>query len=164
VELFEGSIAENICRFETEADPKAILNAALAADVHKLILSLPNGYSTRIGEGGMALSAGQRQRVALARALYGNPFVIVLDEPSSNLDAEGEEALTQAILAVRARGGIAIIIAHRPSALAGVDQVLVMENGTATMFGGKDDVLKAIMRPVSLPATTPRVTAQAARR
>jgi ATP-binding cassette, subfamily C, type I secretion system permease/ATPase len=163
VELFEGSIAENICRFERNADPKAILDAAVATDVHKLILSLHGGYGTRIGEGGMALSAGQRQRIGLARALYGDPFIIVLDEPSSNLDAEGEEALTQAILAVRGRGGIAIIIAHRPSALAAVDQVLVMENGSASMLGKKEDVLNAVMRPVPLPATTPRVTAQAAR-
>jgi PrtD family type I secretion system ABC transporter len=164
VELFEGTIAENICRFDKSADPKAILGAAQAANVHKLILSFPAGYATRIGESGMALSAGQRQRVALARALYGNPFFIVLDEPSSNLDSEGEEALTQAILGVRDRGGVAIIIAHRPSALAAVDQVLVMENGAAGMFGKKDDVLRAVMRRVPLPAANlSRVTAQVVR-
>jgi PrtD family type I secretion system ABC transporter len=165
VELFEGSIAENICRFDKSADPKAILGAAQAANVHRLILTFHAGYATRIGEGGMALSAGQRQRIALARALFGNPFFIVLDEPSSNLDSEGEEALTQAILGVRDRGGVAIVIAHRPSALAAVDQVLVMENGAASMFGKKDDVLRAVMRPVPLPAATlPRVTAHAVRR
>ena len=164
VELFEGTIAENICRFDKSADPKAILGAAQAANVHKLILSFHAGYATRIGEGGMALSAGQRQRVALARALFGNPFFIVLDEPSSNLDSEGEEALTQAILGVRDRGGVAIIIAHRPSALAAVDQVLVMENGAASMFGKKDEVLRAVMRRVPLPAANlSRVTAQAVR-
>ena len=129
VELFDGPVARNICRFEKNAEPAAIVAAAQAAGVHKLVLSLPDGYGTLIGESGMALSAGQRQRIALARALYGNPFLVVLDEPSSNLDSEGEEALTQAILSVRARGGIAIIIAHRPSALAAVDHVLIMEHG-----------------------------------
>jgi ATP-binding cassette subfamily C protein len=146
VELFDGPIARNICRFEKNAEPAAIVAAAQAAGVHKLILSLPDGYGTLIGEGGMALSAGQRQRIALARALYGNPFLVVLDEPSSNLDSEGEEALTQAILSVRARGGIPIIVAHRPSALAAVDQVLIMEHGAIKIFGDKDDVLKRVVR------------------
>src|SRR6185312_714265 len=99
------------------AEAESIVAAAQAAGVHKLILSLPSGYGTRIGELGMAISAGQRQRIALARAMFENPFLIVLDEPSSNLDAEGEEALTQAILNIRARGGILVVIAHRPSAL-----------------------------------------------
>ena len=110
--------------------------------MHELIVRLPDGYETQIGEGGAALSAGQRQRIALARALYGDPFLVVLDEPNSNLDAEGEQALTQAILGVRARGGIVIVIAHRPSALAGVDQVLVMATGRAQAFGPKDEVLR----------------------
>jgi PrtD family type I secretion system ABC transporter len=147
VELFDGAIALNIARFDQNADAGAVLEAARAAGVHQLILSLPNGYSTRIGEGGMALSAGQRQRIALARALYGNPFLVVLDEPSSNLDAEGEEALTQAILNVRSRGGIAIVVAHRPSAIAGVDHVLVMAEGKVQSFGPKEEVLKKVLRP-----------------
>ena len=96
----------------------------------------------------MALSGGQRQRLALARVLYGEPFLMVLDEPNSNLDGEGEQALTQAIASVRARGGIAVVIAHRPSALAMVDQVLVMANGEAKAFGPRDEVLRRAVRPV----------------
>jgi len=155
VELFEGTVAANISRFDTDTNPQKVLAASVAAGVHKLILSMPDGYGTKIGEGGMALSAGQRQRVALARALYGDPFLVVLDEPSSNLDAEGEEALTQAIFGVRARGGIPIIVAHRPSALAAVDHVLVMDAGSARMFGEKDDVLKAVLRPTA-PVAMPK--------
>jgi ATP-binding cassette subfamily C protein len=111
-----------------------------------MILRLPKGYETEIGEAGMALSGGQRQRVALARALYRDPFVVVLDEPNSNLDNEGEVALTEALLKVRARGGIAIVIAHRPSALAGLDQVLVMGGGKQMSFGPKDEILSNFVR------------------
>jgi ATP-binding cassette, subfamily C, type I secretion system permease/ATPase len=142
VELFAGTVVQNIARFDPNPDPKAILAAAQDANVHQLILRLPDGYKTQVGEGGQALSAGQRQRIALARALYGEPFLIVLDEPNSNLDAEGEQALTEAVLGIRARGGIAIVIAHRPSALAGVEHVLVMAEGKAQWFGPKDEVLK----------------------
>jgi ATP-binding cassette subfamily C protein len=148
IELFEGTIAQNIARFEPDPNPEAIIRAAEQAGVHDLIVRLPHGYETRIGEGGMALSGGQRQRLALARVLYGEPFLIVLDEPNSNLDGEGEQALTQAIASVRARGGIAVVIAHRPSALAMVDQVLVMANGEAKAFGPRDEVLRRAVRPV----------------
>ena len=147
VQLFSGNIAQNIARFEPEPDPELVISAAKAAGVHELILRLPEGYETEIGEGGSALSAGQRQRIALARALYRDPFLVVLDEPNSNLDAEGDEALTQAIRSVRARGGIAIIVAHRPSALAAVDLVMVMAQGKAQLFGPKDEVLGKIARP-----------------
>jgi ATP-binding cassette subfamily C protein len=159
VELFAGTVAQNIARFEPEPDPDDIIAAAKAAGVHDLILRLPDGYQTEIGEGGVALSAGQRQRIALARALYQDPFLVVLDEPNSNLDAEGEEALTQAILGVRARGGIAIVIAHRPSALAGVDMVLVMAHGKARLFGPKEEVLAKMRSPG--PATPLKVVAEA---
>ena len=111
-----------------------------------MIVNIPTGYETQIGEQGVALSAGQRQRIALARALYGNPFLVVLDEPNSNLDAEGEEALTQAILGVRARGGIVLVVAHRPSALAAVDHVLALAGGRQQAFGPKDEVLSRMMR------------------
>jgi ABC-type protease/lipase transport system fused ATPase/permease subunit len=112
-----------------------------------MILRLPEGYETRIGEGGAALSAGQRQRIALARALFGDPFLVVLDEPNSNLDAEGDEALTQAILGARKRGAIVIVVAHRPSALQGVDHVLAMANGRVQGFGPKEEVLRKVLEP-----------------
>src|SRR5262249_53076901 len=113
VELFDGTVAQNITRFAAEPDPAATVAAARAAGVHELILRVPQGYDPRIGEAGASLSAGQRQRVALARALYGDPFLVVLDEPNSNLDAEGEEALTRAIAGVRMRRGIVVVVAHR---------------------------------------------------
>jgi len=140
--LFEGTIAQNIARFRRNASSGQIVAAANVAGVHELILHLPRGYDTRIGEGGTALSAGQRQRIALARALYDDPFLVVLDEPNSNLDAAGDAALARAVAAVRARGGIVIVIAHRPSALANLDHVLVMGNGQQQAFGPKDDVLR----------------------
>jgi ATP-binding cassette, subfamily C, bacterial PrsD len=152
VELFAGTVAQNIARFESSADPETVIAAAKAAGIHEMILHLPEGYETDIGEGGTSLSAGQRQRLALARALHGDPFLVVLDEPNSNLDAEGEQALTQAILGVRARGGIAVVIAHRPSALAGVDLVLTMTDGKVQAFGPKDEVLnKVLRRPPAQP-------------
>lgn len=148
IELLAGSVSENISRFEEEPDPAAIFAAAQAAGVHEMILRLTDGYETQIGDSGAVLSAGQRQRIALARALYGNPFLVVLDEPNSNLDAEGDAALTEAILSVRARGGIAVIVAHRPSALSAVDHFLAMANGRVQSFGTKEEVLgKVLQRP-----------------
>ncbi len=146
VELFDGSIAINIARFDPKATPAAVLEAARAAGAHDLILSFPEGYGTKVGEGGMALSAGQRQRIGLARAFYGNPFLVVLDEPSSNFDSEGEEALTEAILSVRRRGGIVVVIAHRPKALDSLDHVLVIAEGRVQSFGRKEDVLNKVLR------------------
>ena len=162
VELFAGTIAENIARFTPGADPSGTIAAARAAGIHELVLRLPEGYATAIGEGGAGLSAGQRQRIGLARALYADPFLVVLDEPNANLDAEGENALTQAILGVRRRGGICIVVAHRPSALAAVDLVMVMAEGRVETFGPKDEVLKRVLRsapvhaeaePVPVPVT-----------
>jgi ATP-binding cassette subfamily C protein len=151
VELFDGSIAENISRFDQNADPKAIIDAARSAGVHELIVSLSEGYETCMGDSGSRLSAGQRQRIVLARALYGDPFLVVLDEPNSNLDSEGEAALSKAILGIRSRGGIAVVIAHRANALAAVDHVLVLSQGRLQVFGPKDEVLRtASPRPGAL--------------
>ena len=129
--------------------------------MHELILGLPDGYQTQIGEGGSALSAGQRQRIGLARALYGAPFLVVLDEPNANLDGDGDEALTRAVKSVRARNGIVIVVAHRPSALAGVDMLLVMRGGRLHLFGPKETVLKETIQPAQ-PLAPPRRLAGAA--
>jgi ATP-binding cassette subfamily C protein PrsD len=153
VELFDGTVAENICRFDPNTDAEAIIAAAKAAGVHDLIVGLRDGYGTQIGEQGEALSAGQRQRIALARALYRDPFLIVLDEPNSNLDAEGELALTRAMLAVTARGGIVVIVAHRPNMLDAVDRVLVLNQGRVQAFGPKDEVFARLfpgLKPVAI--------------
>jgi ATP-binding cassette subfamily C protein len=139
--LFDGTIAQNISRFDRDADPAAILAAARAAGFHSHLLNLPAGYDTRIGSGGVELSAGQRQRLALAQALYREPFLVVLDEPNSNLDAEGEQALKAAIAGIRARGGIAVVIAHHRGILAAVDQVLVLRSGECIAFGPRDTLL-----------------------
>ena len=152
VELFAGTLAQNIARFDPGASAETITAAAKAAGAHELILRLPEGYDTRIGPDGAGLSAGQAQRIGLARALYGDPFLVVLDEPNANLDGDGEAALTRAIARIRARGGICVVIAHRPSALAAVDFVLVMGDGRAVRFGPRDEVLRKVLRPTPVPA------------
>lgn len=151
VELFEGTIAQNISRFSNEADPNAVIAAAKAAGAHELILRFEKGYETDIGEAGSALSAGQRQRIGLARALYGEPFLVVLDEPNANLDADGEAAVIRAIASIRERKGIAIVVAHRPSAIAATDYVLMMEEGRMRAFGPRDDVLSKVLK-AAVPA------------
>ncbi|WP_417668688.1 type I secretion system permease/ATPase [Roseibium sp.] len=152
LQLFDGTIAENIARFRSDASAEAIIEAASLADVHDLIVGLPEGYNTIIGRGGRTLSAGQRQRIALARALYKDPFLIVLDEPNSNLDSEGEAALTAAIKTMRERGSIVVVIAHRPSAIATVDKILCLQEGRVAAFGPKDEVLKKVVAPVAANA------------
>ena len=151
IELFDGTICENIARMNVKPDADAVLRAAKAAGAHELILRLPNGYDTAIGEGGEALSGGQRQRVALARALYGDPFLVVLDEPNSNLDNDGELALRQAITNLKTRGAIVVLIAHRPSVLAVCDHILVLANGEQKDFGSRDEIMQRMTRPVAAP-------------
>jgi PrtD family type I secretion system ABC transporter len=141
VSLLDGTVAENISRFDAENDSRAIVAAAQAAGIHEMVVRLPDGYRTKLGAQGAALSAGQRQRIGLARALYKDPFLVVMDEPNSNLDGEGEAALTEAIKGIRARGGIAMVIAHRPSALVAVDLVAVIQNGRLTAFGPKEEII-----------------------
>ena len=144
VELFEGTIAQNIARFDPDATPQMIIDAATTANVHMMIIGMDKGYETVIGENGAILSAGQRQRIGLARALYGNPFLVVLDEPNSNLDADGEAALSAAILSIKQRGCIVVLIAHRSSAIANVDLIAVIETGKLRAFGPKDDILRSL--------------------
>ena len=153
VSLLDATIGQNICRLDPDADSKKILDAAMAAGVHEMIVRMPQGYNTELGPNGTALSAGQRQRIGLARALYDNPFLIVLDEPNSNLDADGESALTQAMLSVRARGGIVVVVAHRPSALAAVDLIGVIQNGRLSAFGPKDEIFA---QQLKLQSTSPQ--------
>jgi ABC-type protease/lipase transport system fused ATPase/permease subunit len=165
VALLDGTIEDNIARLEEAPDPRAVVSAAMAAGVHLMIVRMPDGYKTELGPQGASLSGGQRQRIGLARALYGDPFLVVLDEPNSNLDAEGEAALTAAIENVKRRGGIVVVIAHRPSALAAVDTVAVVQNGRMTAFGPKEEVLAAILHPsapVAVPAAATKVKERAA--
>jgi ATP-binding cassette subfamily C protein len=151
VELFAGSVAQNICRFDPDAGSDSIITAAKEAGVHEMIIKMRDGYDTQIGEQGTALSAGQAQRVALARALYGNPFLIVLDEPNSNLDTEGDEALTRAVRAARERGAIVVVVAHRPVGIEAVDQLLVLKDGRMQAFGPKETVLGQVLQRVAPP-------------
>ncbi|WDR02928.1 ATP-binding cassette domain-containing protein [Devosia algicola] len=150
VQLLEGTVADNIGRFSASHDTEAILRAARAARVHDLIVTMPDGYETRVGENGSILSAGQRQRIGLARALYGDPFLLVLDEPNSNLDMDGDQALTEAIADARGRGAIVVVVAHRPSAIAALNKVLFMREGRQVAFGNKDAVLSQISAPPTI--------------
>lgn len=143
IELFSGTIQENIARF-TEASPEQVIEAAKMADVHELIMTLPQGYDTEIGNAGMALSGGQRQRIGLARALFGNPSFIVLDEPNANLDTEGEDALMRALQALKQRGATTILITHRSRILKFLDKILVMKEGGVNLFGPADEILSLL--------------------
>jgi ATP-binding cassette subfamily C protein PrsD len=168
VSLFDGTVAENICRFDEGADSDAILKAAQVAGVHDLILRLPEGYSTRIGQGGISLSAGQRQRIGLARAVFGDPFLVVLDEPNANLDTDGENALSRAIQILRHNKSIVIVISHRPSALTSLNMAMVLYEGKSIAFGPCEEIFARVRRQTEQagaagrPAVVPN--AKAARR
>ncbi len=143
IELFDGSISENICRFG-EQDAEMIVAAAKLAGVHELILRLPQGYDTIIGGAGGMLSGGQRQRIGLARAVYGEPRFMVLDEPNSNLDDQGERELVEAIHRIKEQGCTIVIISHRTMVLQAVDKILVMKDGLPVSFGERDQVLASL--------------------
>ncbi len=149
VALFDGTVAENIARFDASATSDTILAAAQLSGAHEMILTLPDGYSTRIGERGSCLSAGQRQRIGLARALYGDPFLVVLDEPNANLDHDGETALIGAIRALRRNMRIVIMVSHRPEALAALDMAAVLRHGRMVAFGPRDELFARVARTVN---------------
>jgi PrtD family type I secretion system ABC transporter len=145
--LFAGTVADNIARMAPQPDPEAVVAAAGAAGVHEMILQLPKGYDTVLGEEGAPLSAGQRQRLGLARALYGDPCLVVLDEPNAHLDAAGEQALAAALARLKERRATVILVTHRLNILRHADRVLVLENGTVERIGQRDAVLSEILRP-----------------
>nr|WP_206069454.1 type I secretion system permease/ATPase [Novosphingobium olei] len=146
VDLMDGTIGQNIARFDPAATSEGIVAAAKAAGVHELILSMPDGYESHVSAGGVELSAGQRQRLGLARALYGDPFLLVLDEANSNLDAAGDAALAHAVLDMRKRGGIVIMITHRPATLGPATHIALMQAGRIADFGERDAVLARIQQ------------------
>lgn len=162
VELFDGSVADNIARFGP-SQPDKIVRAAERANVHDMILRLPQGYDTMIGQGGAALSGGQRQRIGLARALYDDPALVVLDEPNANLDGDGEEALRKAVTELKTLGTTLVVIAHRPSVLAGMDKLLILRDGLIDQFGPREEIMpkvtKAVPRAPQQSATQPAAKA-----
>ncbi len=162
VELFEGNIADNIARFG-EVDSEAVIRAAKITGVHEMILRFPQGYDTRLGTDGSPLSGGQKQRIALARALYGEPNLIVLDEPNANLDDVGEKALVDALAELKGRGATVILISHRPNVLCAVDKVLMLRDGGVQMLGTRDEVFAALRKASVIPAgaSTPLASVKA---
>jgi PrtD family type I secretion system ABC transporter len=148
INLFAGTIAENIARFSPDRDDTKVIAAAREAGIHDMILQMPSGYETRLGDAGTGLSGGQQQGIGLARAIYDDPFLVILDEPNSNLDGSGEAALIRAIASIRARGGIVVVAAHRPSILSSLNVVLVMAEGRQRTFGPTHDVLRRTSQSV----------------
>lgn len=161
VELFDGTVFRNIARM-AEAEPEAVYEAAQLAGCHDMILRLPNGYETEIGDSGQYLSGGQRQLIGLARAMFGRPKLVVLDEPNSNLDGDSEAALTQALERLKEQGTTVVLVSHRPTLVQGVDKVLLLKDGAMEMFGPRAEVLKRLMNPPR-PAELPTGAAPLAR-
>jgi PrtD family type I secretion system ABC transporter len=145
VELFDGTVAENIARLG-DINSEAVVAAAQRANAHEMIVTLPQGYDTRVGEHGLGLSPGQRQRIALARALFGDPRLVVLDEPNSNLDGAGEVALAKALSGLRSEGVTTVVITHRPSLIAHVDKILMLEAGRVQQFGPAGEIMRSVQR------------------
>ena len=168
VELFDGTVFKNIARM-AESEPDAVYEAAMLAGCHDMILRLPQGYETEIGDGGQHLSGGQRQLIGLARAMFNRPKLVVLDEPNSNLDGDSEAALTRALEKLKAQNTTVILVSHRPALVQGVDKVLLLKEGAIEMFGPRAEVMKRLMQPAARPAempggpTAPRLEGSAAR-
>jgi ATP-binding cassette subfamily C exporter for protease/lipase len=145
IELFDGTIAENIARIG-EVDSDLVIQAADAAGLHQMILRFPNGYDSRVGQGGSFLSGGQRQRIGLARALYGSPTLVVLDEPNANLDDEGENALLKSVELLKSQGKTVVLISHRPGVIKVADRLVILQDGKLIANGPRDGVLNAIQK------------------
>ena len=161
IQIFDGSVAQNISRFADVPDSTKIVDAAQLANIHDFIMRLPQGYDTSLAEDGSRLSAGQRQRVALARALFGDPVLFVMDEPNSNLDSDGELALDRAIRTMLKRGAAVVVVAHRPSALQAMDNLLVLTNGQIAAMGSRDEIMKKVMTsPQAAPQNQPIMAAE----
>ncbi|MCS6931942.1 MAG: ATP-binding cassette domain-containing protein [Acetobacteraceae bacterium] len=151
VELFEGTVFQNIARMG-DAAPEAVYEAAKLAGCHEMILRLPQGYETEIGEGGQHLSGGQRQMLGLARALFGNPRLVVLDEPNSNLDGDAEARLVASLAEIKRKGATVVVVSHRPALVQAVDKVLLLKEGSVELFGPRAEVLKRLMPPPRIAA------------
>jgi ABC-type protease/lipase transport system fused ATPase/permease subunit len=161
IELFADTVAANISRFNSDDDERdeKVVAAAKIAGVHDMIVRLPNGYETQIGEGGAVLSGGYRQRIGLARAVYGNPRLVVLDEPGSNLDADGDSALADCLVQLKEKGTTVVVISHRPSTLSAVDMILMIRSGAVELFGPRAEIMARLTRPVAVPAASPKFAA-----
>jgi ATP-binding cassette subfamily C protein len=143
VSLIEGTVRENIARMD-EAEPRSVIDAARNADVHEMIGAFPHGYETRVGDSGFTLSGGQKQRVALARALFGDPVLLVLDEPNANLDQVGEQALVQSLAAAKEAGATIVLVTHRPSIVGVCNKLMVLKDGAVAQYGPRAEVLRGV--------------------